>query len=309
MIPRLAKSDVVVLLSGETGTGKSFVARLIHESGPRATEPFRALNCAAIPDSLIESELFGHERGAFTGAVSARAGALESAGGGTIFLDELGELPLTSQAKLLRVLEERRFERLGSNRTIPLKARVIAASNRDLKAMVAEGTFRSDLFFRIHVVNVTVPPLRERAADIPVLAAQILNDFRESTPRRITRISSAALERMQQHLWPGNVRELRNAIEHAIALGETDEILLADLPEGLRSSAARASACPDDPYVIRLPAALSAVEAKAIHAALLAAGDNRKRAAVLLGIPRSTLYLKLAAITAATPRSEPETGG
>jgi two-component system response regulator HydG len=309
MIPRLAKSDVIVLLSGETGTGKSFVARLIHESGPRATEPFRTLNCAAIPESLIESELFGHERGAFTGAVSARTGALESAGSGTIFLDELGELPLTSQAKLLRVLEERLFERLGSNRAIPLNARVIAASNRDLKAMVEEGTFRSDLFFRIHVVNVTVPPLRERAEDIPALAAQILNDFRESTPRRITRISRAALDRMQHYPWPGNVRELRNAIEHAIALGESEEVGLADLPEALRLAAPPSAVSSGDPYVIRLPATLSAVETKAIQAALLAAGDNRKRAAVLLGIPRSSLYVKLAALTAATPGNEPEGGG
>jgi two-component system response regulator HydG len=296
IIPRLAASDVVVLLTGETGTGKSFVARLLHESGPHASEPFRALNCAAIPESLIESELFGHERGAFTGAVASRPGALESAGAGTLFLDELGELPLTSQAKLLRVLEERRFERVGSNRSIPLRARVIVATNRDLQKMVDEGTFRSDLFFRVSVVNVRVPSLRDRADDIPMLAERILADFRESTPRRIKGIAPPALELLRRYPWPGNVRELRNAIEHAVALGDEEMIAVADLPPPIVEFARGGQPPSTDPFTLKLPASLAAIERRAIEAALLTCGGNRTRAAALLGITRMTLYNKLAEV-------------
>jgi DNA-binding NtrC family response regulator len=289
---RLSSSDVVVLLEGETGTGKTFVARLIHESGPRSKQPLRVLNCAAIPEALLESELFGHERGAFTGAASARPGALEAAGGGTVLLDEIGELPLASQAKLLRVLEDRRFERLGSNRPVRLEARVLAATNRDLGEMVAAGTFRADLFYRIAVVKLRVPPLRERGDDIVLLAERLLADLATSAGRRVHGFSPAALELVKRYPWPGNVRELRNAIERALAVGEGATILPQDLPD---SVLAATPLQPSDESLVRLPARLDWLEQRAIEAALRATGGNQRRAAVLLGINRVTLHRKLRA--------------
>ncbi|WP_394844026.1 sigma 54-interacting transcriptional regulator [Pendulispora brunnea] len=296
IIPKLAVSDAVVLLTGETGVGKTFVARLIHESGPRKDDPMRVINCAAIPDNLIESELFGHERGAFTGAVASRPGALEGAGRGTVLLDEIGELPLASQAKLLRVLEDRRFERLGSNRALTLQARVIAATNRDLEAMVAAGTFRSDLYFRISVVSALVPPLRARGDDLVLLAQQILADFAPSTGRRIDGFSPEALAAIRRYPWPGNVRELRNAIEHAVVLGDGPWIAPSDLPlavNGLVEDDAPSQPTSDDPYVVRLPGRLEDVEQRAIQAALLHTNGNRTKAAAILGINRQTLYNKM----------------
>jgi DNA-binding NtrC family response regulator len=273
-----------VLLEGETGVGKTFVARLIHESGPRSKEPLRVLNCAAIPEALLESELFGHERGAFTGAATARPGALEAAGRGTVLLDEIGELPLASQAKLLRVLEEKRFERLGSNRSLRLEARVLAATNRDLAEMVAAGTFRADLFYRVAVVKMRVPPLRERGEDIVLLAERLLSDLATSAGRRVHGFSEEALEIVKRYPWPGNVRELRNAIERALAVGEGPTIQPQDLPETVHA------ATPP-----RLPARLDWLEQRAIEAALQATGGNQRRAALLLGINRVTLHRKLKA--------------
>jgi DNA-binding NtrC family response regulator len=293
MIPRLALSDASVLLRGETGTGKSFVARLIHEAGPRAKEPLRVLNCAAIPDSLVESELFGHERGAFTGAVANRMGALESAGRGTLFLDEIGELSLISQAKLLRALEERTFERVGSNRTIALEARILCATNRDLEEMISRSAFRSDLFFRISVVSVSVPALRERGEDLTVLANQILRDCAQSAPRRIDGFAPDALDAIRRYVWPGNVRELRNAIEHAIVLGDGPMIEARDFPPAIAGAAQREVAGAD-PSFVRLPANLAWLEKKAIEAALRETKGNRTKTAALLGINRQTLYNKLA---------------
>ncbi len=231
VVPRLAASDAAALLLGESGVGKTFVARLIHEASPRLAEPLRVINCAAIPENLLEAELFGVERGAFTGAVAARPGAFEAAGAGTLFLDEIGELGLTSQAKLLRALEERRFERLGGNRTLPLRARVLAATNRDLAAMVEAGTFRRDLYFRISVITLRIPSLRERGDDIRLLSEQILADLAPSAARRVRGFSPAALAAIQAYAWPGNVRELRNAIEHALVLGDGPLIEPADFPE------------------------------------------------------------------------------
>jgi DNA-binding NtrC family response regulator len=289
LVPRLAASAVGILIEGETGVGKTFVARLIHESGPRAHDPLRVINCAAIPDNLLESEIFGHERGAFTGAVATRVGALESAERGTLFLDEVGELSLASQAKLLHVLETKRFERLGSNRSIELRARVICATNRDLEQMVKDGTFRQDLLFRIAVVRVRVPSLRDRGDDLVLLANQLLADATRSAGRRVTGFSPAAIERLRNYPWPGNVRELRNAIEHAIALGEGVLVEPEDLPPGLIGPAAQ----PDDPDSIRLPADLASLERRAIESALRSTGGNRIRAAAILGINRATLYNKL----------------
>jgi DNA-binding NtrC family response regulator/pSer/pThr/pTyr-binding forkhead associated (FHA) protein len=294
LLPKLAASEASVLISGESGTGKTFVARLIHEAGPRAREPLRILNCAAIPETLLEAELFGHERGAFTGAVSSRAGAFEAAGTGTVLLDEIGELAATSQAKLLRVLEERRFERLGSNRTIALRARILCATNRDLAAMVEAGKFRADLFFRISVVNVHVPPLRERGDDVVLLANAVLEDLARTAGRRVRGFTEAALEVVRRHSWPGNVRELRNAIEHALVLGDEPAIAPGDLPDALRAASATPADADADPDVVRLPANLAWLEARAIEAALRASGGNRTRAAALLGINRATLYKKRA---------------
>jgi DNA-binding NtrC family response regulator/pSer/pThr/pTyr-binding forkhead associated (FHA) protein len=289
---RLAASDVVVLLEGETGAGKTFVARLIHESGSRSEEPLRVLNCAAIPETLLESELFGHERGAFTGAAATKPGALESAGRGTVLLDEIGELPLASQAKLLRVLEDRRFERLGSNKSIRLEARVLAATNRDLAEMVTAGTFRADLFYRIAVVKLRVPPLRDRGDDLVLLAERLLADLSASAGRRVRGFSPEALDLVKRYPWPGNVRELRNAVERALAVGDGPTIQPGDLPETLHTSTPPQ---PADPSMVTLPARLDWLEKRAIEAALRATGGNQRRAAVLLGINRVTLHRKLKA--------------
>ena len=293
LLPRLAAADACVLLLGETGSGKTFVARLLHEASARAEAPFRVINCAAIPENLVESELFGSERGAFTGAIAARGGAFEAAGDGTILLDEVGDLPLSSQAKLLRVLEERRFQRIGSNRELVLRARVLAATNRDLAAMVQSGTFRADLYYRLSVVSVVVPALRERTDDLATLAVRILSDLAPSAGRRVRGFTPAALEAIVRYPWPGNVRELRNAIERALVLGENELIDASDLPELVGDAAKSNAADPNDPSIVRLPASLAWLEARAIDAALAATRGNRTQAAALLGIHRMTLVKKL----------------
>ncbi len=287
-IPKLAASDVTVLVEGETGVGKTFVARLIHEASARAREPLRVINCATIPETLLESELFGHERGAFTGAVGARPGALEAVGRGTLFLDEIGELTLAGQAKLLRVMEERKFERVGSNRPLELRARVLYATNRDLEELVAAGRFRQDLLFRLAVVRVRVPSLRDRAADIPALAERLLADAAASAGRRVRGFTPAALDLLCRYAWPGNVRELRNALDHAVALGEGSLIDVSDLPPIVPSAIQ-----PADADLVRLPLDVATLERRAVEAALRATGGNRNRAAVLLGLTRSTVYNKI----------------
>ncbi len=292
MLPKLASSDATVLLTGETGSGKTFVARLIHEASERAAEPLRVINCAAIPENLIESELFGHERGAFTGAVLSKAGAFESAGRGTLLLDEIGEMPLASQTKLLRVLEDKLFERVGSTKSIALTARVLVATNRDLESMVKEGVFRSDLYFRVSVLKVTIPPLRERIDDIPELAERILADLASSAGRRIRGFSPSAMDALKQYAWPGNVRELRNVIESSLALGDGPMIERADMPEPLRVKPQVATPS-EQSFTIQIPAPLSLVEKQTIDAALRVTGGNRSRAAEILGISRVTLYNKL----------------
>ena len=291
LVARLARSEVNVLIGGETGVGKTFVARMIHESSARAREALRVVNCAAIPESLLESQLFGHERGAFTGASAARVGVLEAAGSGTVLLDEIGELSLASQAKLLHVLEERRFERVGANRAIRLDARLLCATNRNLDEMVRSGQFRRDLLFRISVVRLEVPPLRAREPDLMLLAESLLAEARRSSTRVVSGFSDEAKAVIQSYSWPGNVRELRNAVEHALALGEGPLIRPDDFPPGVGPRAPQ----PDDPDLIRLPTTLAALERRAIDASLRATKGNRQRAATLLGVTRQTLYNKLRA--------------
>jgi formate hydrogenlyase transcriptional activator len=226
-----APTDSTVLIYGETGTGKELIARGIHDLSPRRSKPFVKLNCAAIPTGLLESELFGHEKGAFTGAIAQRIGRFEVADGGTIFLDEIGEIPLELQTKLLRILQEREFERLGSSRTIRTDARLIAATNRDLEAMVSEQKFRSDLFFRLDVFPVHVPPLRERDGDIPLLARHFTQQFSRRMKKVIETIPSVAMDALCRYHWPGNIRELQNVIERAVIIstGPALSVDVADL--------------------------------------------------------------------------------
>jgi transcriptional regulator with GAF, ATPase, and Fis domain len=230
-IRKTAPTSSTVLIGGESGTGKELVARAIHRNSPRAGKRCVAINCAAVTETLLESEFFGHERGAFTGAVAQRKGKLEEADGGTVFLDEIGELALALQAKLLRVLQEREFERVGGTRTIKVDIRIIAATNRDLEEMSRRGAFRQDLYYRLNVVSITLPPLRERRQDIALLANYFLQKHRAKAPRKILGLSAEAHDRLKDYDWPGNVRELENAIERAVVLGTTEEILPDDLPD------------------------------------------------------------------------------
>jgi Nif-specific regulatory protein len=232
-IIKVAASDSTVLVSGASGTGKELVARAIHRSSPRSGKPFVAINCAAVTDTLLESEFFGHEKGAYTGAFAQKKGKLEEADGGTVFLDEIGELALPLQAKLLRALQEREFERVGGTRPIKVNIRVIAATNRNLEQEVRRGAFRQDLYFRLNVVSVRMPELRERREDIPLLAKHFLLKHAKTCGRRVARIADDALSSLIAYDWPGNVRELENAIERAIVLGTTDQVLVEDLPESI----------------------------------------------------------------------------
>ncbi|HKO12681.1 MAG TPA: sigma 54-interacting transcriptional regulator [Acidobacteriaceae bacterium] len=232
-IARVAPGDSTVLIRGESGTGKELVARAIHQRSPRAERPFLAINCAAIPEALLESELFGHERGAFTGAANTRKGKLEVVEDGTLFLDEIGEMAPLLQAKLLRVLQEKEFERLGGTRPLNFRARVVAATNRDLEAAIKAGEFRQDLYYRLNVVSVTVPPLRERREDIPLLALFFANKYAARCKRPFTGVSAEARKLLLNYSWPGNIRELENAIEHAMVLGVTENLLPEDLPSAV----------------------------------------------------------------------------
>ncbi len=233
LVQRVAPTASTVLIQGESGTGKELVARAIHRNSPRAERPFMAINCAAIAESLLESELFGHERGAFTGAVTQKKGKIEAAEGGTLFLDEIGELAPGMQAKLLRVLQEREFEPVGGTRSIKADVRVIAATNRSLQEAVQAGRFRDDLYYRLNVVTITTPPLRERREDIAVLAENFMAKMSKKCKVAQKRLSPQAQELLKQYDWPGNVRELENAIERAVVLGAAAEILPEDLPEAV----------------------------------------------------------------------------
>ena len=286
-IERAGPAPARVLIEGEHGTGKELVARALHAASPRREMPFVAVNCAAIPDDLIESELFGHERGAFTGATQARRGRFEEAHGGTLFLDEVGDLTPRAQTKLLRVLQEGELSRLGGNRTIRVDVRVIAATNRDLAKAVQAERFREDLYFRIAVIPISVPALRERADDIPLLVEHFVAQVARETGRRPKKFAPGALEALARHSFPGNVRELRNLVERLVIMspgaGVSPEDALAVLP--------RAQRAPESPA--RISEAVQDFERRQIEEALAAEGGNMTRAAARLGLERSHLYKKL----------------
>jgi transcriptional regulator with GAF, ATPase, and Fis domain len=284
-VSRVAGRDSTVLISGESGTGKELVARAVHMNSPRVDKPFVAINCAAITETLLESELFGHERGAFTGAVAQKKGKLEVAEGGTIFLDEIGELALPMQAKLLRVLQEREFERVGGTRPIKLDVRLIAATNRDLKEASRTGTFRSDLYYRLNVVSLQMPALRERREDIPLLAAFFAAQHGEKVKRRVAGISPEAQACLTRYDWPGNVRELENAIERAVVLGSTEVILAEDLPESILEETA-ASGQP----LNALAEGIREAKKVLIERAIEQANGNYTEAAKILGVHANHLF-------------------
>lgn len=285
-IARAAHTSSTVLILGETGTGKELVARAIHHNSSRAGKPFVAVNCAALAETLLESELFGHERGAFTGAVAQKKGRLECAEGGTIFLDEIGEMPLQLQVKLLRVLQERQMERVGGTQPIKLDVRLIAATNRNLEEEVRAGRFRQDLYYRLNVVTLKTPPLRERASDIPLLAMHFAAKFGEQCGRRITGISPEAQAYLLHYDWPGNIRELENAIERAVVLGASDVIEVEDLPESIREIAKPAGVNRAMP----LQDAIDEAKRHAVERAFDEGKGDHAAAARLLGVHPNYLY-------------------
>jgi Nif-specific regulatory protein len=285
-IARIARSDSTVLIVGETGTGKELAARAIHLNGVRARRPFVAINCATLGEQLLESELFGHERGAFTGAVAAKKGKLELADGGTLFLDEVAELAPALQSKLLRVLQEREFERVGGTRPIRVDIRLLSATNRALPAEIAAGRFREDLYFRLNVVSIEMPPLRERPGDIPLLARHFLARCGRKGARRIVGISAGAIAALTAYDWPGNVRELENAVERAAVLGSTDEIVLEDLPETIiDASISRAGE-----QAAGIHGAVLDTKKRAIVEAFRRAGGSYTQAARFLGVHPNYLH-------------------
>ncbi|HZM59874.1 MAG TPA: sigma-54 dependent transcriptional regulator [Vicinamibacterales bacterium] len=293
VLETVVRSSSTILITGETGTGKEVVARAIHHNSARRAYRFVALNCSAIPETLLEAELFGHVRGAFTGAVGARQGRFEQAHKGTLFLDEVGTMSNALQMKLLRALQEREFERVGDSQTIKVDVRVIAATNSDLAKMVAEGTFREDLYYRLHVIPIHLPPLRDRREDIPVLVKHFLEKFAPGSQMQLSQVAMRAL--MAYH-WPGNVRQLENAMERAVALsGGRREIDSGDLPAELQvtppATATPSVEFPEDG--LDLPAYLAAIERDLIRRSLDRTGGNRNRAAELLRIKRTTLVEKL----------------
>jgi two-component system response regulator HydG len=290
LLAQVAPTDATVLILGESGTGKELVANALHHNSPRASQPFIKVSCAALPETLLESELFGHERGAFTGAVARREGRFWSAHRGSIFLDEVGEMSTTTQTKLLRVLQEKEFEPLGSTRTMKVDARVIAATHKDLEKEVREGRFREDLFYRLNVVPVSIPPLRERKEDLPSLAAHFLALYREKNQKEVKEISSKAMDLLVRYEWPGNIRELENCMERAVIVARGEMITPADLPPQIQAL----SGGKEDQGIL-FPSGISLQDAEKalILKTLEDTGGNRSRAAEILGINRRTLQIKL----------------
>jgi DNA-binding NtrC family response regulator len=280
-----------VLLQGESGTGKELIARAIHQLSPRSRQPMVTVHCAALSPGLLESELFGHEKGAFTGAHERRVGRFEQAQGGTLFLDEIGEIDASIQIKLLRFLGERTFERVGSNKTLTADVRLITATNKKLEEMVKAGTFREDLFYRLNVIAIWLPPLRERVGDIPLLAQNFLREFAAELGKPVKDFTAEALEALINHAWPGNVRELRTAMEHAVVLCRGDRISLRDLPPALRPGGAP-GAVPQR-LLTQNDLTVKEAEKQLIVRALKEANGNRTQAAGRIGMSRRTLHRKL----------------
>jgi two-component system, NtrC family, response regulator AtoC len=303
-VKQVAATRATVLLVGETGTGKELLAQMIHQNSPRARGPFVAVHCAALPASLLESELFGHEKGAFTGASERRIGRFEAADGGTLFLDEMGELDISTQVKLLRFLETRSFERLGSNKPIQVDVRLVCATHRDLSELVAKGAFREDLFYRLHVVPIRLPALRERAEDIPVLLDHYLRQFaKENNATPPPRLTPGALAALQRYAWPGNVRELRNFCENAVVMRRGGEISEYDLDPKFTGAPALVAGSAVSPATgtgsasaapARNPLSKEENEKRLLRSALVEARGNRTKAAELMGISRRTLHRKIA---------------
>ena len=289
VMERVAAFKSTVLLTGESGTGKEVMARAIHAQSPRRSDPFVAVNCGAIPETLLESELFGHAKGAFTGAERARRGLFAEANGGTLFLDEIGELPTPLQVKLLRVLQEEEVRPVGESKPRSIDVRVVAATSRDLESDVSDGRFREDLFYRLNVIHLTVPPLRERPKDIPLLVDHFFAQFRESMGKPLHSVTDDALQKLVAYPWPGNVRELVNVIERAVILTTGDSITVRDLPENVISPDARSASTQD----FGLRRARKALEADLIRRALLATAGNRTHAARLLDISHRALLYKI----------------
>ena len=286
----VAPSDATVLITGESGTGKELVAGAVHHNSLRKEGPFIKVNCAALQENLLESELFGHEKGAYTGATEQRKGRFELADNGTLFLDEIGDMALTTQAKILRVLQEGEFERLGGTKTLKVDVRLIAATNREIKHMVDEGSFRQDLYFRLSVVPLHLPPLRKRPMDIPALAGHFLKQYSEKNRKDIRNFQPEAMEALLAHQWPGNVRELENAIERAVILCLDEQISLKHLPMQVRQAFEEST---ERPFAIKPGTTLKEMEKELILSTLRESDGNRTRAAEILGITRQTLQNKL----------------
>ncbi len=303
IVRQAAPSSATILILGESGTGKELVARAVHDLSARASGAFVPINCAAIPETILESELFGYERGAFTGAVARKEGRFERASGGTLFLDEVGEMSPSVQVKLLRVLQEGEIERLGGTQAVKVDVRIVAATNKDLAQEVKEGRFREDLYYRLNVVKIGLSPLRERHGDVPLLAQHFLRAFCVKNGKTIAGFGKSALEAMERYGWPGNVRELENAVERAVVLSRGETIELADLPETVRGAsdappAARA-------IVIPIGTPMDEIEMRVIHETLRHTGGDKTLAAQLLGIAARTIYRKLDREKAAGPEGEP----
>jgi len=295
IIDKVRDSEATVLILGETGTGKEVMAKRIHYTGQCRDRPFVGINCAALNDGLLESELFGHERGAFTGAVARKIGKFELAGSGTLFLDEVGDMSLAMQSKLLRVLQEKTFDRVGGTRTLTARCRVIASTNRDLEQMMRRGTFRDDLYYRLTLITIKLPPLRDRAEDIPALVEIFVEEANRRFGRRITRISESLIGRLTSYSWPGNIRQLKNVIANAVILSEGPELHDLDLPQTSGQPSVEPPIRLEGDLKSTIASHASRLEEKLIRGALERSDSNITRAAAELGITRKTLYAKMRA--------------
>jgi DNA-binding NtrC family response regulator len=290
LIEDVAPTDATILIQGESGTGKELVARAIHNNSLRKNKPFIVINCSAYPTTLLESELFGHEKGAFTGAIRQKSGRFEQADGGSVFLDEIGEISPTAQIKLLRILQSQKFERVGGENTLTVNTRILAATNKDLQQAVKSGTFREDLFYRLNVIPIQLSPLRDRQNDIPLLARHFLQKFTEEQNTLVHRFSSEAMRQLLNYDWPGNVRELENSVEHASIIAKSKYVEVSDLPVAVQQA---------KPELLKIPMgshrsrSITENEKKLLREVLVECSWNKKETASKLGISRSTLYEKL----------------